>query len=182
MRAARPLLPYSEQKMSKLNIRRVIGTALSACRYTAWVAVWTDGTRGVTEIVTDAAADAAELETIARSEHRVFLHGGQGVHASRSRSRLGGYAHGVTLVCGGEKEWRLLVMVLRGDGLGRFTEPEVKELQDAANTIASEPSASHRRSGSRPYEHPLARIPGIFSAQSALRVGSLVDAREHARG
>jgi DNA-binding CsgD family transcriptional regulator len=142
------------------NTRQLIGAALSGCCHSSWVAAVSDGQGGIVEIIWENRRNPEELEVAVRAEHDLLIRDAGRVFVARSRASLGQYAHGVTLVCRHDSGWRLLVMVIRSEALGRFTEAELEVLAESASVIAAsmapscEAIASHAHTSLRSRDQP----------------------------
>jgi DNA-binding CsgD family transcriptional regulator len=113
----------------------VIEAALGPVPHSAWVAIRYGPERSVAEIAARPRRFADKIEGIALAEDAFHLRPPADPVVT-TRASLGPFAHGVTLVCCDQSRIGSLVVVLRDEGLGRFTAPDRIELRAAAERIA----------------------------------------------
>jgi DNA-binding CsgD family transcriptional regulator len=154
------------------DLREVVDAALGAVRYTNWVAIHYGQEREIAKIFASQSGPApAPLGDIARAEHALHLVDVPSDVVVRSRAALAPFAHGLTLICGDGEGIRSLVVVLRDEQLGRFSEDEAEALRDAAGSISSYVAASRKAVAVVAHQHARARRePAFFVLNSGFEI------------
>ncbi len=134
------------------GLTKAIDAALAAVPHSAWVAIRYGPERSVVEIAARPRRAGDKIEGIALAE--------DGFHLKppldpvmTTRASLGPYVHGLSLVCSDQTGIAALIVVLRDEALGRFTEGDRAGLRPAgasiAGYLASQPQAAPEPTRSR---------------------------------
>lgn len=115
-----------------------IGATVTPIAHAAWVLLAYGAEREIRDIVFEPGINNSnELEEIARAEHALHVFDTAGERVVRCRAPLGTYQHGLTLICGDDDWTAGLVILLRGERGGRFSDGDVAELSAAAPSISA---------------------------------------------
>jgi DNA-binding CsgD family transcriptional regulator len=130
---------------------------LASLAYSAWVAIRYGAERSIVDVTASSSRRArGDLERIATAEDGLHLRAAADSVVS-TRAPLVPYTHGLTYLGHDERGLTMLLVVVREDPLGRFTEQDRDVLRVAGEAIAKElagapppaPEAAQRRIRSR---------------------------------
>lgn len=108
------------------------------------------------------------LDEIARAEHALHLVETPADVVVRSRATLTPFMHGLTMISSDNHGVCLLVVVLRDERLGRFTEDDSDVLRDAAGSISSYVAASRAAPAATAHQPARARREPAFLVLNSL--------------
>jgi DNA-binding CsgD family transcriptional regulator len=139
------------------SLTRSVERALASLAHSAWVAIRYGAERSIVDVTASPSRRArGDLERIATAEDGFHLRAAADSVVS-SRAVLAPFAHGLTYLGHDERGLTMLLVVLREEPLGRFTEQDRAVLRTAGDAIAEElavapppaPEAAQRRIRSR---------------------------------
>jgi DNA-binding CsgD family transcriptional regulator len=117
--------------------RDALTAALECVPHDAWVAVQFGPELTVGEVLASSESAADELTEIAVAEHALRVHRLPDVPVVRSRAALGRFVDGLTVVDKTGDELASLLVMLRNERRGRFTEAEIAALTPVAGALAA---------------------------------------------
>jgi DNA-binding CsgD family transcriptional regulator len=115
-------------------------------------------------------SNSNELEEIARAEHALHVFDAAGERVVRCRAPLGAYQHGLTIICGDDDWTAGLVVILRNERAGRFTDADVAELAALAPSISAYLARFAGRSAEAKLRLRARTQPAFFILNDALEI------------
>jgi DNA-binding CsgD family transcriptional regulator len=150
-----PGLPvsYRIDRTRDPSLTRSVEQALAPLAHSAWVGIRYGAERSIVDVTASPSRRArAELERIATAEDGLHLRASTDAVVP-SRASLAPYSHGLTYLGHDERGLTMLLIVLREEPLGRFTEQDRELMRAAGEALAARlaedpapaPEAAQRR-------------------------------------